>query len=88
MQTLLRPSTIAQGDRSIEQFNSLIGLESEYATYARKMSHSLQDLVKANNETAEVLKKLILAHNASAAKRMPKTIFRVPLPQSIDRFRT
>ncbi|TCD62256.1 hypothetical protein EIP91_007133 [Steccherinum ochraceum] len=75
------------GSASIERFNALIALESEYASFARNMNHSLEDLVKANSKSCDALKKAIQLHNSKANAKMPKTLFKGDLPPSIAHFR-
>jgi len=73
---------------SIERFNILISLESDFASYARRMTQALDELLTANARSSEMLKKMIQTHNANAGMKLPKSVFRASsLPPNISKYR-
>lgn len=74
---------------SIDQYNHLIELEAEYASFGRKLSHALDDLTVANRNVHTDIEKIIQAHDrGSIVKHIPKSLFGGKLPASIQRYRT
>ena len=70
---------------SSERFNTLIALESDFASYARQLTHSLEGTVNANVRMCGTLKKMIQTHNSGAGGKLPKAAFASNVPRSISK---
>lgn len=69
---------------SVERFNMLIGLEAEYATFGRSLTHVFHDLIKVGVSTNEDLKRMLELHDRTIlGNKVPKSLFSGNLPQSI-----
>ncbi|CAL1703773.1 unnamed protein product [Somion occarium] len=70
--------------QSVERFNMLIGLEAEYATFGRSLTHVFHDLIKVGVSTNEDLKRMLELHDRTIlGNKVPKSLFSGNLPQSI-----
>ncbi|GJE97964.1 hypothetical protein PsYK624_141860 [Phanerochaete sordida] len=72
---------------SIDHYNQLIELESEYASFGRSLVHGLDDLTAANRSTHTEIQNIIQALNRqSIVKQVPTSLLPPKLPTSIQRF--
>ena len=73
---------------SIDRYNALIDLEAEYATFCRDLAHALEDLVDADTEACDRVRRAIEAHDrGTLAKKMPVSLFPTAIPTSVLNFR-
>ncbi|EPQ57285.1 hypothetical protein GLOTRDRAFT_137644 [Gloeophyllum trabeum ATCC 11539] len=76
-------------NQSVLHFNHLIDLESEYASYARKMNGKWEEMLKVDTEINAQLRRAIQDHDRkSLVKKMPKRLFVDPMPATCQKFRT
>ncbi|KAJ3554816.1 hypothetical protein NM688_g2911 [Phlebia brevispora] len=74
-------------EESIDRYNALIELEADYATFGRNLTHSLDDVVRADQDLRDNIRKIVETHDRhTLSKKMPSSIFG-PTPASVTRFK-
>lgn len=66
---------------SVCHFNTFLALETEYATYGRKLCNGYNDLLNANEQLSEYVDKTLMNHDRKMlTKKMPCSLFSSTLP--------
>lgn len=67
--------------------NNLFAIETEYANFSRSLAHGYEGALGTNRNICDFIRQAVGSHDRdSISKKMPRSIFKSRLPQSVAKW--